>query len=235
MLFNNLLIAAVATLAHMSLVFANAVPYERLEKNNTVLLIVDHQVGLYSLARDFEPAQFFRQTVAHAALGKLFDIPVIITASMATGPNGPIPDEILDLYPDVPVIQRQGEINAWDNPDVKKAIKDTGRTQFIIAGLATDVCTTQLALSLRAEGYSVWANVEASGTTSALIRDVTNSRLQFAGVQLVGISAILTELFRDWRSSSPNAAEFSAWMVKFIPELTWSSRLFEAAKNSTAA
>ena len=63
--------------------------------------------------------------------------------NMYSGPNGPIPDEILDLYPDVPVIQRQGEINAWDNPDVKKAIKDTGRTQFIIAGIATDVCKPQ--------------------------------------------------------------------------------------------
>lgn len=39
-----------------------------------------------------------------------------------------------------------------------------------------DLGTTFCALSLRAEGYSVWANIEASGTTTEFIRDVSNDR-----------------------------------------------------------
>ncbi|EEU34938.1 uncharacterized protein NECHADRAFT_39657, partial [Fusarium vanettenii 77-13-4] len=208
--------------------------FERLDQNNSVLLIVDHQIGLYGVARDFELEPFFKKTIAHAALGKLFNLPVIITTSVQTGPNGPIPNEILDLYPDVPVIQRQGEINAWDSPDVRKAIQDTGRTQFIIGGIATDVCTTFLALSLREQGYSVWANVEASGTTTPLIRDVSNSRLQAAGVHLVGTSSILADLFRDWRNPSPGAANVSAWINEYLPEASFASRAYNAARNTTA-
>jgi hypothetical protein len=44
------------------------------------------QVGLYTgLARDFEFDNYFRNTLAHAAIGKLFPIPVIITTSVESG------------------------------------------------------------------------------------------------------------------------------------------------------
>lgn len=50
-----------------------------------ILLIVDHQVGLFDLARDFDSDLFYRNMIAHAAIGKLFDIPVIMTTSFQTG------------------------------------------------------------------------------------------------------------------------------------------------------
>lgn len=48
--------------------------------------------------------------MAHAALGKLFDLPVIMTTSAQQGPNGPLPKEIVEMYPDAPLIKRQGEV-----------------------------------------------------------------------------------------------------------------------------
>ncbi|ATY62330.1 protein ycaC [Cordyceps militaris] len=215
-------------------VAAHSVPFERLNVNDTVLLIVDHQVGLFDLARDFEPGLFYRNMITHAAIGKLFDIPVIMTTSDETGPNGPLPAEILEMHPNTTLIQRPGEIDAWDNPDFKAAVRATGRKQIVLAGIATDVCTTFLALSLRAAGYSVWANVEASGTTSTLIREASNSRMQAAGVQLVGVFSIVGDLFRDWRNPSPNAAQFRAWLDKYAPEYGMSGRLFNAAKGKSA-
>jgi len=89
-----------------------------------------------------------------------------MTTSAQSGPNGLIPQEILDLHPKAPLIERQGEIDAWDNAEFRAAVKATNRTQIIIAGIVTDVCTAFLARSLRAEGYSVWADIEASGTTT---------------------------------------------------------------------
>lgn len=100
------------------------------------------------------------------------------------------------MYPDAPLIARQGEVDAWDNEAFRAAIKATGKSQVIVAGITTDVCTTFLALSLRAEGYSVWANVEASGTTTELIRDVSNDRMARAGVQLVSLFSIVCDLMR---------------------------------------
>lgn len=48
--------------------------------------------------------------------------------------------EITDMYPNAPLIKRQGEINAWDNADFRDAVKATGRKQLVIAGILTDVC-----------------------------------------------------------------------------------------------
>ena len=78
--------------------------------------------------------------IAHASLGKLFDLPVVLSTSAENGPNGPLPKAILDMYPDAPLIKRQGEVDAWDNPEFRKAIEDTGKKQVIMAGITTDVC-----------------------------------------------------------------------------------------------
>jgi nicotinamidase-related amidase len=46
------------------------------------------------------------------------------------------------MYPNAPLIKRQGEVNAWDNPDIRAAIRATGKSQIIVAGIVTDVCTS---------------------------------------------------------------------------------------------
>ena len=44
------------------------------------------------------------------------------------------------MYPDAPFIKRNGEVNAWDNPDFRKAVEATGRKQVILGGIVTEVC-----------------------------------------------------------------------------------------------
>jgi len=91
--------------------------------------------------------------------------------------------------------------------------------------------TTFLALSLRAEGYSVFANVEASGTTTALIRDVSNSRMQAAGVQLVSLFAIVCDLMRDWRNT-PGSVEVLPYLNQYCTYILLTSPL-QAGQSRT--
>ena len=77
---------------------ASPVPFERLDKNDSMLLILDLQDGLYSLARDFDATLYYNSMIAHSALGQLFDIPVVMTTSAQQGPNGPLPREILEMW-----------------------------------------------------------------------------------------------------------------------------------------
>jgi hypothetical protein len=53
-------------------------------------------------------ATLYRDSMyAHAALGKAFpELPVVLTTSAEVGPNGPLPQEILDMYPNAPLIKR---------------------------------------------------------------------------------------------------------------------------------
>jgi len=88
---------------------------------------------------------YYNAMIAHASIGKLFDLPVVLSTSAENGPNGPLPKAILDMYPDAPLVKRQGEVDAWDNPEFRKAIEDTGKKQIIMAGITTDVCESTLA------------------------------------------------------------------------------------------
>ncbi|KAI8801396.1 hypothetical protein BJ742DRAFT_685137, partial [Cladochytrium replicatum] len=60
-------------------------------------------------------------------IGKIFDIPVVIITSAQTAFNGPI----LDMYPNAPVVKRNGEIDTWDNEELRDAIRATGRKQSL--------------------------------------------------------------------------------------------------------
>ncbi|KAI1169710.1 Isochorismatase-like protein [Nemania sp. FL0916] len=205
--------------------------YERLDKNDSALVILDMQEGLFSLSRDYDAVQYRNAMYAHAELGKIFNLPVIMTTSAETGPNGPLPNEFLEMYPDVNVVRRQGEVNAWDNAEFRAAVQATNKSQIIIAGIVTDVCTTFCALSLREAGYAVWANHEASGTTSIDIREQANDRMREAGVHVVSYFAVVCELMRDWRSS-PGALELLPVLDRYLPAYGMVTRAHLAAINN---
>ncbi|KAI1170194.1 Isochorismatase-like protein [Nemania sp. FL0916] len=205
-----------------------AYKYERLDKNNAAIIILDMQEGLYSLARDYDSVQYRNSMYAHAEIGKIFDLPVVMSTSAQSGPNGPLPNEFLEMYPKVSVVKRQGEVNAWDNAEFQEAVKATGKSQIIVAGIVTDVCTAFLALSLRDAGYSVWANHEASGTTTVDIRENANDRMRDAGVQVVSYFAVVCELMRDWRNT-PGAAELFPVLDRYLPAYGMVARSHRAA------
>ncbi|KAK7927414.1 isochorismatase [Apiospora marii] len=212
---------------------ASASTYERLNKNNTVFVIVDIQVGLFSIARDYDAILYRDAIYAHAELAHVFGTPMVLTTSGDVGPNGPLPADFLDMFPNAPLVKRLGEVNAWDNAEFRQAIEATGKKQVVLAGITTDVCTTFLALSLREAGYSVFVNVEASGTTTKLVRTVSNDRMRDAGVQVLSTFAIMSELMRDWRAT-PGAAELFPFLDKYYPAYAMVARAHRAAvENGT--
>jgi nicotinamidase-related amidase len=175
-------------------------PYMKLEKNNAVVLLVDHQAGLLSLVRDIDPDKFKNNVLALADLAKYFNLPTILTTSFENGPNGPLMPELKSLFSDAPYIARPGQINAWDNDDFVKAIKATGRKQLIIAGVVTEVCVAFPALSALEEDFEVFVVTDASGTFNAISRDSAWQRMTLAGAQLLNWFAVACELHRDWRN-----------------------------------
>ncbi|KAA1240367.1 isochorismatase family protein [Aquimarina sp. RZ0] len=172
---------------------------EFLTKENAVLTLIDHQTGLLASVRDIDPLLLQNNLKALATMAKVAGIPVIITTSMADGPNGPFWQEILNIVPDATIIDRPGEINAWDNPDFKAAIDKTGRRKVIMAGIVTDVCLLFPAISAVRDGYDPYAVVDASGTWNKMVQDATMHRLSQAGAKVATWASVNAELMRDWR------------------------------------
>lgn len=90
--------------------------------------------------RDYDPTVFRNNMIAHAGIAKIFNIPIVLTTSAEHGPNGQLPKEITNMFPDAPFIRRNGEVDAWDNADFRAAVQATGKSQVILAGITTDVC-----------------------------------------------------------------------------------------------
>lgn len=174
--------------------------YRKLNKDDAVMLLVDHQAGLLSLVRDIDPDKFRNNVLATADLAKYFKLPTILTTSFEQGPNGPLMPELKEMFPDAPYIARPGQINAWDNEDFVKAIKATGRRQLIIAGVVTEVCVAFPALSAIEEGFDVFVVTDASGTFNDIARHSAWDRMSQAGAQLINWFGVACELHRDWRN-----------------------------------
>ncbi|WP_281558345.1 hydrolase [Thalassomonas sp. RHCl1] len=201
--FTALLTAATLALSSMS--WAKTEPVankfsETLTPDNAMLAMIDHQTGLLVGVRDLDPMLLKNNIRGLTAMAKVLDLPSVITSSYPGGPNGPIMPDILENLPDAPVINRQGEINAWKSPEFKKAIEKTGRKKIIMAGLVTDVCLLFPALSAVAEGYDVYAVIDASGTWNDTVQQAAIARMTQAGVKVTTWGSVLAEIMDDWRS-----------------------------------
>ncbi|KTB65346.1 MULTISPECIES: isochorismate family cysteine hydrolase YcaC [Pseudomonas] len=172
----------------------------RLNKDDAIVLLVDHQTGLISLVQDFSPNEFKNNVLALADVAKFFNLPTILTTSFEQGPNGPLVPELKEMFPQAPYIARPGQINAWDNEDFVKAVKATGRKQIIIAGVVTDVCVTFPTLSALAEGFEVFVVTDASGTFNTTVQQAAWSRMVQAGAQMMNWFSVACELQGDWRN-----------------------------------
>lgn len=187
--------------------------YIRLNKEDCACLLVDHQVGLFSLVQDFEPIQFKNNVLATAACAKFFKLPTVLTTSLEGGPNGPLLPELVDMLPGVPKVARPGEINAFDNEEFKAAVKKTGKKQLLISGIVTEVCVGFCALSALELGYDVFVVTDASGTFNQAARDAAWNRMSQAGAQLLNWFAVACELHRDWRNDMEGLGKLCATYI----------------------
>lgn len=185
-----------------------------IDPQDAVMLLIDHQSGLFQLVRDIEQPVLRSNVTALAKVAHLAKIPTFTTASVPDGPNGPLIPEIHDFNPDAVYIPRTGQINAWDNPAWVKAIEETGRKTLLIAGTLTSVCMAFPTLSALAAGYKVFTIIDASGNWSKMATDITLARVAQAGAMPIDTYAVLAELMSTW--NRPDAMDFAAIMVDHI-------------------
>src|SRR5258706_10281289 len=179
---------------------------ERLTPDNAALLLIDHQVGLFTGVRDIPVAELKHNVLALAKAVKVLGVPIIVTA---TSPEmwGPIIPELRDALPGISIINRT-TVNAFDEPRFAKAVEATGRKKLIIAGVSTEVCLAFPAIHATAIGYDAYAVIDASGTFSETKRITGLMRMIQAGVIVSDYASVGVEMLKD--NASPKAGELYA-------------------------
>ncbi len=178
-----------------------------IDPSDAVILLLDHQAGLFQTVKDIPVADLRRNVEMVAKLATLLNVPVITTASVPSGPNGPLMPEIDQFAQHAVYVPRKGEVNAWDNDDFVAQVRSTGRKTLIMAGVWTSVCVMFPALDAVAAGYEVYAIIDASGDPSEMASRTSLARFVQGGVKPISANALLSELHRTW--ARPEAGDLA--------------------------
>ncbi|MBC7932349.1 MAG: isochorismatase family protein [Rubrivivax sp.] len=200
-----------------------------LDPADAVVLLLDHQSGLFQTVKDIGVAELRANTAALAKLATLLEVPVITSASVPDGPNGPLMPEIHQNAPHAVFVPRKGEINAWDNELFVKTVRETGKKTLIIAGVWTSVCVAFPALDALADGYRVYAVMDASGDPSEFTSRITLARFTQAGVIPTSVNAVVCEFQRHW--NRPNNEEYAALYTQVAPNYGAVIESFQKAQD----
>jgi nicotinamidase-related amidase len=204
-----------------------------LDPNDTVVLLLDHQTGLFQTVKDVPLRDLRANTVALAKIAEQAKMPIIYTASEPGGPNGPIMEELVEAAPNAKYIGRKGEVSAWDNADFVKAVEATGRKTLVMAGVWTSVCVAFPALQAKADGYKVFAVMDASGDVSKIASDAALARMTSAGIASVTTNTILSESHRTW--DRPDAAKWGGLYAQLVPHYAAVAESYRKAQEVTKA
>ena len=168
--------------------------------SDSALLLIDHQLGTMKLIKNIPLEMVKRNTLALAKTAKILNIPVVLTSSQEQNVQGPLLPELEHILPEAFAarVRRAGIVNAWNDPNFKKAVEATGRRNLIMAGVTTDVCLVYPAISACREGFQVQAVMDASGSPYEISEDMSRRRMEREGVVLTATNTLMAELAQDW-------------------------------------
>jgi nicotinamidase-related amidase len=177
-------------------------PYVPLTRDNAAVLLVDHQVGLFTGVRDVDALT--HNVVALARAARILGVPTVVTSTAREGMRGPTIPELAAVVDEGSIIDRSS-VNAWDDLRVVAAIKASAATKLIVAGVSLEVCAAFPAISALGEGFESYVAVDASGTFSQAKREAGLLRLHSAGIVLTDCATPMVEILGD--NASPLAGE----------------------------
>ena len=171
---------------------------ELLTPENSQIIFIDHQPQMAFGVQNIDRQTLKNNVVGLARAGKAFGIPTVITTVETESFSGHTYPELLDVFPDAPLLERTS-MNSWDDQKVRDALAANNRKKVVVSGLWTEVCNCTFALSAMLEGdYEIYMVADASGGTSKDAHDYAMQRMIQAGVVPVTWQQVLLEWQRDW-------------------------------------
>lgn len=179
-------------------------------KDNSIILLIDHQVGTLEWSANRPKEMIISRTVALAKLGKALGIPIVLTSSQETMAQGLLLPEIQEILPEeyAKRVKREGITNAWNDENYKKAVLDAagGRKNVIMGGLTHDVCIVYPSRSMVEEGFDVQVVIDAGGSPTQIADDIAQQTWEKEGVRTTTINQLVAELIDSWATEDGQKA-----------------------------
>lgn len=182
---------------------------EGFTRNNTAVLMIDHQVGLVTGVRDIEIAELKHNVVGLARAALALDLPIVAATTARDSLWGPTIPELKDVLGDAEILDRS-TVNAWGDEHFVAQVMNTGRDHLIIAGLSFEVCASLPAITARERGFHPVVALDACGTFSLHKREAGLARLTALGIEVSDYATMMVEIMAD--NADPRAGAVYAAM-----------------------
>ncbi len=181
------------------------------------LVLIDYQEETFANVKSETTADEIELNVKFLIrAAKAFNIPVVVSSvGVEMGVNRPTRASIRDELSDRQVIDRSS-MDAWEDGAFRAAVERTGKKKLIFGALYTGICLAFPVVDAIRDGFEAIFVVDAVGGMSQLTHRTAIERLTAAGAIPNTTLALVSELFRDWKSSiADKAREVITW---YLPE-----------------
>ena len=185
---------------------------------DVALVLIDYQKEMFeNVKSETRPDEIELNVRFLIRAAKAFNIPVILsTVGVQVGVNGPTRAAIQNELPGIEVIDRSS-MDAWEDNAFRAAVKKTGKKRLIFGALYSEICLAFPVIDAMRDGYEAMFVVDAIGGMSQLAHRTAIERLTAMGAVPNTSLALVTELFRDWKSPiADKAREVIKW---YLPEM----------------
>ncbi|MBI5117731.1 hydrolase [Candidatus Poribacteria bacterium] len=163
-----------------------------LEKENTLLLVVDYQKKL--LAAFKEPEAPVQNCIKLIKFAKIMGIPIIWTEQYPKG-LGPTTDAVRnELMPCSPI--EKLTFSCFGEPRFVSALSSHSQGQLMVCGIETHICVEQTSLDGIAAGYQVHVVADACASRRIQDHEIGLHKIEQAGGVLTCSEMAMYEILR---------------------------------------
>jgi nicotinamidase-related amidase len=182
-------------------------PHRLIERDQACLLVIDvQQYFLNKLPLDWR-APLVARIAWLMRVARLLDIPILATAE-DIAKDGPLVPELAEQLPAGVPVRNKMIFGLTAQPDLRAAIEETGRQEFVLTGLETDVCVAHSALGLLDAGYRVAVASDATASPPPH-HDAGLTRMAAAGAIITNVKGIYYEWVRDLATNARVRAQLN--------------------------
>jgi nicotinamidase-related amidase len=128
-------------------------------------------------------------------VAKVLGVPIIATAEDIAN-NGSLVGEVSTELPSGTTVHDKMVFGLTGQPSILDDVRSTGRSEFVLVGLETDVCVAQSALGLIDLGYRVVVISDATASPEPH-HEIGIQRIRAAGAVITSVKGIYYEWLRD--------------------------------------
>ena len=165
-----------------------------LDKNKTVLVVIDFQEAFRSAIPDFS---LVASRISMAVRGfQILEVPVIVTEQYSKG-LGKTAEEVLFTLPSEFEFVEKTAFSSCGAQGFKERLKSINASQVVLCGIEAHICVNQTAHDLLNEGFQV--HLLTDGVASRFSQDKLAgiAKMQMSGVIPSSMEISLFELMRD--------------------------------------